>query len=72
MIESLRAAGRAEPTFTPRALNVLHACSGGVPRGVARLGSLALMAGAVRGLEMITPEIIEGVALECGNGLSAA
>jgi type II secretory pathway predicted ATPase ExeA len=61
----LAAAGRAEPTFTPRALHRLHALSAGVPRGLDRLASLALMAAAVRGLEMISPEIIEGVAGEC-------
>ncbi len=61
----LAAAGRAEPTFTPRALHRLHAVSAGVPRGVDRLASLALMAGAVRGLEMVSPEIVEGVAREC-------
>jgi MSHA biogenesis protein MshM len=61
----LVAAGRAEPTFTPRALQRLHAASAGVPRGVDRLASLALMASAVRGLEMVSPEIVEGVAREC-------
>ena len=61
----LAAAGRDDPTFTPRALNLLHARSGGVPRGLDRLASLALMAGALRGLEIITPDVVEGVALEC-------
>jgi type II secretory pathway predicted ATPase ExeA len=68
----LAAAGRPEPTFTPRALHRLHARSGGVPRGLDRLGSLALMAGALRGLEMITPEVVEGVARECAPGPAAA
>jgi type II secretory pathway predicted ATPase ExeA len=61
----LAAAGRAEPTFTPRSLHRLHAVSAGIPRGLERLASLALMAAAVRGLEMISPEIVEGVAREC-------
>jgi len=61
----LSAAGRDEPTFTPRALKKLHALSGGNPRGVDRLASLALMAGAWRGLEIVTPEVIDGVAQEC-------
>ncbi len=64
----LAAAGRSEPTFTPRALHRLHALSAGVPRGLDRLGSLALMAGALRGLEMIIPEVVEGVARECAPG----
>ena len=61
----LAAAGRDEPTFTPRALNRLHACSLGIPRGLDRLASLALMAGALRGLEIVTPDLIEGVTQEC-------
>jgi type II secretory pathway predicted ATPase ExeA len=61
----LTAAGRPEPTFTPRALDRLHHLSGGVPRGVDRLGSLALMAGSLRGLEVVGPDIIDGVAGEC-------
>jgi len=61
----LAAAGRAEVAFTPRAVTRLHARSGGVPRGLDRLASLALMAGALRGLEVITPEVVEGAAGEC-------
>jgi MSHA biogenesis protein MshM len=61
----LSAAGRDEPTFTPRAIHRLHARTGGVPRGLDRLASLALMAGALRGLEMVTPEVVEGVVREC-------
>ncbi len=61
----LAAAGRDEPTFTLRALHRLHAASAGVPRGLDRLASLALMAGAVRGLEIVTPEVVEGVTHEC-------
>lgn len=60
----LAAAGRAEPTFTPRAINRLHVHSRGVPRAVNSLATLALMAGALRGLEMLSPEVVEGVALE--------
>jgi type II secretory pathway predicted ATPase ExeA len=65
--EKLAAAGRTEPAFTPRALARLHELSGGVPRGIDHLGSLALMAGAVRGLEVIPLDVISGVALECGT-----
>ena len=61
----LAGAGRAEVAFTPRAVTRLQALCGGVPRGLDRLASLALMAGAVRGLEIITPDVVEGAAREC-------
>jgi type II secretory pathway predicted ATPase ExeA len=61
----LAAAGRIEPAFTPRAIDRLHAASAGNPRGLDRLASLALRAGALGGLEMITPDVIAGVAREC-------
>ena len=61
----LRAAGRDDPTFTPRALTLLHARSGGVPRGIDRIAALALMAGSARGLEMVTPEVVDQATLEC-------
>ena len=64
----LSAAGRVEPTFTPRALQRLHMVSEGVPRGVDRLATLALMAGAIKGLEIIPPDLIDGVAMECNTG----
>lgn len=63
--EKLSRAGRADPAFTPRALARLHEFSSGVPRGINRLGSLSLMAGAVRRRELVTPDIVEGVASEC-------
>jgi type II secretory pathway predicted ATPase ExeA len=61
----LAAAGRTEPIFAPRAVSRLHARSAGVPRGLDRLAELALVAGAALGLEIITPEVIDGVAHEC-------
>jgi MSHA biogenesis protein MshM len=64
----LASAGRAEPTFTPRALHRLHSLAGGVPRGLDRLASLSLMGAALRGLEMVTPEVVEGVSVECALG----
>ena len=67
----LAAAGRDEPAFTPRAITRLHALSAGVPRGLDRLASLALMAGAVRRLEMIPAEVVEGVARECVGAVPA-
>ena len=63
--EKLAEAGRRDPVFSPRALTRLHDLTGGVPRGLDRLASLALMAGAARGLERIGPDVLEGVAREC-------
>ena len=65
LARKLSAAGRSEATFTPRAITRLHLLSQGVPRGLDRLATLALMAGAMRGLEVIGPEVVEGVAAEC-------
>ncbi|WP_435015760.1 ExeA family protein [Tundrisphaera sp. TA3] len=67
----LAASGRPAPTFTPRAQARLHALSGGVPRGLDRLAHLALMAGALRGLEIITPDVVDASAHEC-DGVHAA
>jgi type II secretory pathway predicted ATPase ExeA len=61
----LAMAGRPERTFTPRAITGLHAAAAGNPRTLDRLASLGLMAGALRGLEIITPDVIAGVAREC-------
>ena len=61
----LEAAGRPDPTFTSRAMTRLHALAGGVPRGLDRIAGLALMNGALRGLEVVPPEIVEEVAREC-------
>ena len=58
-------AGRFVPTFTPRAVTRIQALAGGVPRGVDRLASLALMAGAARRLEIVTPDVVDGVEREC-------
>ena len=64
----LAAAGCAEPVFTPRAVTRLHGRSGGVPRGIERLATLSLMAAAARGLEVIAPDLVDGVAAECWDG----
>jgi type II secretory pathway predicted ATPase ExeA len=61
----LGAAGRSEPTFTPRAITRLHSLTAGVPRGIDRIAGLALMASAFRGLEMVPPEVVEEAACEC-------
>jgi len=61
----LDAAGCAEPIFTPRAITRLHGLSVGVPRAFQQLASLSLISGAVRGVEVISPDIVDGVAHEC-------
>jgi type II secretory pathway predicted ATPase ExeA len=61
----LAAAGRTDAAFTPRALTRLHDISEGSPRGIDRMATLALMAGALRRLELVTAEVVEGVAGEC-------
>ncbi len=65
----LREAGCTEPIFTPRAVTRLHGLSAGNPRGLQQLASLSLMAGFVRGLEVIPPDLIDGIAGECCNRL---
>lgn len=70
----LAAAGCTERIFTPRALTRIHALAGGVPRGLEQLAALSLMAGAVRGLEVIPPDVVDGVSQECwgsGSGVKA-
>jgi MSHA biogenesis protein MshM len=61
----LAASGCSEPLFTPQAIVRLHALSSGVPRGLDRLASLALMAAASRGLEAVSSEVVDGAAREC-------
>jgi MSHA biogenesis protein MshM len=65
LADKLASAGRDGLTFTPGAITRLHALSGGVPRGLDRLASLSLMAGAMKRLEVIPPEVVEGVTREC-------
>jgi type II secretory pathway predicted ATPase ExeA len=58
----LGAVGCTEPIFTPRAITRLQALSDGVPRGIQQIASLSLMAGAMRGLEIVPPDVVDGVA----------
>jgi type II secretory pathway predicted ATPase ExeA len=60
----LAEAGCRDRVFTPRAVSRLQAWSEGVPRGLDRLATLALMAGAVQGLEVVPPEVVDAVARE--------
>ena len=68
----LAVAGASERIFTPRAVTRLHGLSGGIPRGLEQLAALSLMAGAVRGLEVIAPDVVNGVARECRGSVSLA
>lgn len=58
-------AGSSERLFTPRAITRIHALTLGVPRGIERLASMCLLVGAGRGLEVVNPELVDAVALEC-------
>lgn len=60
----LEAAGCLDRVFTPRAVVRLHAAARGGPRGIDRLASLALMAAASRGMEVVSSEVVDGVAVE--------
>jgi type II secretory pathway predicted ATPase ExeA len=60
----LGAVGCDEPIFTPRAITRLQALSDGVPRAIQQIASLSLMAGAMRGLEIVPPDVVDGVASE--------
>lgn len=57
----LTRAGGAGDLFTPRAVTRLHALSGGLPRCLNRLASLALREGARRGVERIDHDLVEQV-----------
>jgi type II secretory pathway predicted ATPase ExeA len=61
----LAAARRVEPVFAPAALSRVHHLSGGVPRGIDRIASLALMAGALQRVPRVTHRIVDDVACEC-------
>lgn len=59
----LKAAGCRDPLFTPRAVVRLHSWSDGVPRALDELASVALVAGAIQGQEVVTPDVVDGVAM---------
>jgi hypothetical protein len=62
--EKLKAAGRSEDAMTPNALTRLHSLSEGIPRALNRLASLCLLAGAVQRLEVIPPDLVDGLGHE--------
>jgi type II secretory pathway predicted ATPase ExeA len=61
----LEDAGCGDGIFTPRALTRLHLLSDGGLRGVDRLASLCLIAGATRGVEAVSSDLVDAVACEC-------
>ena len=70
--DEARMGGKHRPDLHPRALTRIHALSLGVPRGLEQLASLCLMGGAVRGLEVINPELVDAAAPECWAASFAA
>jgi type II secretory pathway predicted ATPase ExeA len=69
LVSKLTAAGCTERIFTPRALTRLHGLARGIPRGIEQLATISLMAGAVRGLEVVSPDMVDGAVCECWGGL---
>jgi type II secretory pathway predicted ATPase ExeA len=60
----LAATGCDGNLFSPRAVTRLHALSGGIPSGLDRLATLAMMAGASTGMESISAEVVDAVSEE--------
>lgn len=60
----LQAAGATRELFTPEAIQMLHALTGGVARRIDRLADLALVVGFADGLPSITDRHIESVSQE--------
>jgi hypothetical protein len=66
----LGSAGCRERIFTPRAFSRLHSWSEGVPRTLDEIATFALVAGAVQGREVVTPDVVDGVALRSLVGVN--
>jgi len=60
----LARAGRTAPTFTPDALERLHALGGGAVRNTNQMAELALLAAAGQGLPLVDSHTIESVCEE--------
>ncbi len=58
--QKLDAVGCRDTIFTPRAVTRLHGLSEGVPRALERLATHSLMAGADRGIEVVTADVVDG------------
>jgi len=61
----LLAAGREDPVFSDRAVSRWHAIARGCPLALDRLAGLALRAGALERREILSTEVVEGVARQC-------
>jgi len=62
LLRKLAAAGCQKRVFTSRAITRLQSLAAGVPRNLERLATLSLSAAAVRGLEVVSPDLVDGVA----------
>jgi len=62
--EKLRLAGRYDVIFSPNALTRIHAMSGGIPRTLDRLASASLRLGASKGVEVVTPDLVDALEVE--------
>jgi general secretion pathway protein A len=62
--ERLRLAGAKEPIFTPEALALVHRYSRGIPRIINLLCEHSLIVAYVEQTPLITPQMVEGVAVE--------
>lgn len=60
----LSAAGRPGPAFGPGAVARIHDLSAGVPRGIDRLATLALVAGALDRVDQVDARTVDDVARE--------
>lgn len=59
--------GCTDLIFSTEALHQLHDLAGGIPRRVAQLANLALLAGAGRELEQIDADTVDSVYHELGT-----
>ncbi len=59
----LAGAGCHDRIFTPRAVGRLHSWSEGVPGTIGELASLAMLTAASQRAEVVTPDLIDGIAL---------
>jgi type II secretory pathway predicted ATPase ExeA len=68
----LAGAGCRQRIFSSRAITRLQSHCSGVPRGLERLAMLSLTAAAIRGIEVVSPDVVDGVAREWLSGGSLA
>ncbi len=66
------ARGSSSVTFAPRALDRIHAASGGIPRVINLLCDRALMLGAEAGVSVITADLVKAAAARVAVAPAAA